>query len=180
MLVFVGGLRQNFDKTSTKLRQSPVDENPKLSKTPLGVRAAAPNEYFAKFGLSSTGLCRSVVEVLSKFCRRPLTKTSKTYHFNHTKHVFTNTQRLARWVIRLRAHSGNPDGAEHACRHYLPLLEVVRGRWWVAKEIDLSTLFWHPYFIVPDRETEYNYTPRLQHIMISVDIRSSFTRVATH
>ena len=65
MLVFVGGLRQHFDKTSTKRRQRPVDENPKLFKTNLGGREAAPKGYFAKFGFSSTGLCRSFVKVLS-------------------------------------------------------------------------------------------------------------------
>ena len=53
MTVFWGGLRQNFDRTSTKLRQNPVDENPKLSKTPLGGRAAAPKGYFVQFGLDS-------------------------------------------------------------------------------------------------------------------------------
>ena len=31
-----------------------VGENPKLPKTPLGGREAAPKEYFAKFGFSST------------------------------------------------------------------------------------------------------------------------------
>ena len=34
----------------------PPPKNPKLSKTPIGGREAAPNGYFAKFGLSSTGL----------------------------------------------------------------------------------------------------------------------------
>ena len=69
MLVFVGGLRQNYDKTLTKLRQSPVDENPKLSKTPLGGREAAPKGYFTQFGFSATEFCGRFVEVLSKFCR---------------------------------------------------------------------------------------------------------------
>ena len=68
-------LWQNFNKTWTKLWQNPVDENPKLSKTPLGGRAAAPKGYFAKFWFSSTGFCQKCVEVLSKFCRSFVEKT---------------------------------------------------------------------------------------------------------
>ena len=40
MLVLVGGLRQNSDKTEKTLRQSLGDKNPKLSKTQRGPQAA--------------------------------------------------------------------------------------------------------------------------------------------
>ena len=51
-------LRQNFDKkfepvgrkTVTKWFQKLWESNPKLSKTRLGVREAAPDGYFVEFG----------------------------------------------------------------------------------------------------------------------------------
>ena len=71
MLVLVGGLRQDFNKPIPKLYQN-VDNTsahlgrwePKLSKSNMGVRFAAPRGCFYWFGFSSTRWCLSFAEAL--------------------------------------------------------------------------------------------------------------------
>ena len=67
-------LRQNYNTSLTKRRQSLVDENPKLSKTHPGGREAAPGCILLSVGSHR----RSFVEVVSKICYSFVEALSKT------------------------------------------------------------------------------------------------------
>ena len=80
MVVFVGGLRQNFDKTLTTLRQNfdktLLMRTQNYLKHPLGAAKRPPRGILLSLGSHQ----QSFVEVLSKFCQSFVEDRHKDQH----------------------------------------------------------------------------------------------------